>query len=155
MNRLLSISLLGLMILLLGGCSRTHYLSMDILGDSEMNNGGNFVIVRVYQLTNDTNFSNAEYRPFWGDDDAILGAELINGTKQQISLFPPDPQRLPEPQELSLELNDATKFVGVAAKLYSPDGNRWRQVYSIEQLEKRKVVVSIKGNHILVDLYSE
>ena len=120
-----------------------------------MNNGGNFVVVRVYQLTNATNFSNADYGAFWGDDDALLGAELISGTKQQISLFPPDAQGVPEPQQLSLELNEGTKYVGVAAKLYDPEGNRWRQIYSVEQLEKRKVVVSVKENHILVDLYAQ
>ena len=126
---------------------------MDILGDSDMNNGGNFVVVRVYQLTNATNFSNADYEPFWGDDDAVLGDELISGTKQQISLFPPEPQQLPEPQPLTLELNSETRYVGVAAKLYSPDGTRWRQIYEVEQLEKRKVAVSIKENYIAVDLY--
>ena len=135
------------------GCSRTtvSYLSLDVQGDTNMNNGGNFVVVRVYQLTNDTNFANAEYEPFWGDDDTLLGAELISGTKQQISLFPPDNQGVPEPHTLSLELNEETRFIGVAAKLYSPDGNRWRQIYSVEQLEEREVTVSIKENHILVD----
>ena len=110
-----------------------------------MNNGGHFAIVRIYQLGNDTKFLNAEFEPFWQDDEGILSGEIISGTKQQISLYPEEPVRH------DLEIGKETRYIGFAANLYSPDGDRWRQLLPIEQLKKNEVRIWIRENQLVVD----
>lgn len=111
-----------------------------------MNNGGHFAIVRIYQLANDTKFSNAEFEAFWQNDEALLAEEMITGTKQQISLYPD------QPVPYDMEVAEATRFIGFAANLYQPDGDQWKKLYPVELLEKSGVVVWIRENQLVVDL---
>ena len=128
------------------GCSRTKQLSFTFQGDSQMNNGGHFAIVRIYQLYNDTNFLNSEFEAFWLNDEAVLAEEIIVGTRQQISLYPN------KPIEHTLVVDKEARFIGFAANLYEPDGDRWRQLYSVDQLEKEGVTIQVREYRLNVDL---
>ena len=117
-------------------------------GAEDMNRGGHSAEVRIYQLNNTTRFNSAEFEQFWQDDEALLADELIPGTRQRLSLFPE--QQVP----ITLELVDDTRYVGFAANLRSPDGDRWRKIYSIEELEDHGVMVWIRDNHLNVEMPS-
>ena len=113
-----------------------------------MNNGGHFAIVRIYQLGNDTKFLNADFETFWQDDESALAEEMIVGTRQQISLYPE------QPVIHELEVGEETRFIGFAANLYNPDGERWRQLYPVDRLKKAEVTVWIRENQLVIDLMS-
>lgn len=132
----------------MNGCSKSvelATLSVDIQGDENMNNKGRTAIVRIYQLTNETKFANANFEAFWSDDEALLLEELVPGTKQQLRL------RANKPETREIQVANETKYIGFAANLYAPDGSRWRQLYAVELLEKSRVVVSVKENYLAVD----
>jgi type VI secretion system VasD/TssJ family lipoprotein len=128
------------------GCSRSTSLAFVVQGDSQMNNGGHFAIVRIYQLSNDTRFLNADFDAFWQDDETLLADEIIPGTKQQIALYPEDPL----PQKVDVEEN--TKFIAFAANLYNPDGDNWRKIYPVALLNKEGVTVWVRANQLMVDI---
>ena len=128
------------------GCNKTTYLAFTVQGDSQMNNGGHFAIVRVYQLANDTKFSNSEFEAFWQNDEALLAEEMIPGTKQQFSIYPGQP--IPH----NMEVMDGARFIGFAANLYEPDGDQWRKLYPVELLEESGVTIWIRENQLVVDL---
>ena len=148
MNRVLALGVLGLILITSVGCSRstTTLLSMNVEGDRDMNNGGHFAIVRIYQLTNDTKFSNAEFDSFWEDAEVILSGENISGTMQQLSVHPSEVI----PQDL--EIAEETKFIGVAANLYDPSGDNWKKIYPVDMLKERRVVVRVRESQLDVDV---
>lgn len=135
---------------LLAGCGGSRALNMTLAGKPDMNSiddggGGNAAVVRIYQLSNETNFRDVTLEAFWQNDEEALGSELI-APPQQIRLFP-DQQ-----ETIKVEPTSNTKFIGVAADLRQPDRERWRQIYSIEEMKGKRIMVEVGKNYVTIDL---
>ena len=134
---------------LLAGCGGSRALNVQIVGTSTMNSGenemrGNAVVLRIYELSNETNFRSATREAFWQDDVAALGEERL--TSQQLRLFP-DENRV-----IELEPGQDTRFIGVAADLRYPYQDQWRQIYPVEELRSKGIMVSVMKDRLRVDV---
>ncbi len=126
------------------GCKGSmQAMEMTVQGDSNMNNGGNAAVVRVYQLTGDSNFMRASLETFWRDDEQALGSELV-GPKQEILLYPE------QEREMALDISEQTRFVGIAADLRAPDPVQWRHAFGAEELRGKKVTVTVGSDRLIV-----
>jgi type VI secretion system VasD/TssJ family lipoprotein len=118
-------------------------MEMTVQGGSDMNNGGNAAVVRLYQLSGDSNFMRASLETFWRDDEETLGGELI-APKQEILLYPE--------QERAIDLNIGaeTRYIGIAADLRAPDPVQWRKVFAAEELRGKQVTVTVGSDRLNV-----
>lgn len=116
---------------------------MTVFGDSDMNNGGNAAVVRIYQLAGDSNFTRASLETFWRDDELALGAELV-GPKQEILLYPE------QERAIDLDLSDQTRYVGIAADLRAPDPVQWRHIFDAQELQGKLVNVRVGTDRLTV-----
>jgi len=129
----------------LAGCGGARALSLRVVGTTAMNSAedetrGNAVVLRIYELSNETNFESATRETFWQDDAAALGAERLNS--QQLRLFP-DEERI-----LELEPGAGTRFIGVAADLRYPYQDEWRQIHPVEDLRKKRIVIEVVKDRV-------
>jgi len=76
------------------------------------------VVVRVYQLSDDTAFKSAAFRDLWKRDTEILGSALISSKE---IVMRPDSK-----ESISVPLDDKTKFVAGFAMFRNPDAVKWR-----------------------------
>jgi type VI secretion system VasD/TssJ family lipoprotein len=130
--------------LTLSGCKGgMKAMEMTVRGATEMNNGGNAAVVRIYQLSGDSNFMRTTLESFWRNDEQALGAELI-APKQEILLYP-DQERA-----LDLNIGAETRYIGIAADLRAPDPTQWRKVFDAQELRGKKVVVTIGSDRLNV-----
>ena len=115
--------------LLLPGCGGSQMtislkgdkLSLNTCGRNEVHP----VSIFVYQLKNDTGFRHSTSESFWRDDVKAIGREDLLD-KRQITVHPGESVRL------ALDINKATKYLGVAADFCKPDKEGWRYVYTLE-----------------------
>ncbi len=136
-------------VLLLGGCSGSRVLNMTVKGSSDLNScdetpGGNAAIVRIYQLSNDTNFRTVTLEAFWNDDSTALGNEMTSS--RQLRLFPNDVK------SLEIEPDETAQFIGVAADLRCPDPERWRQVCALSELKGKQITVEINRDRVAINV---
>lgn len=130
--------------LVLIGCKGSQQATeMSVIGESDMNNGGNAAVVRIYQLSGDSNFTRASLETFWRDDEQALGTELI-GAKQEILLYPE------QERAIDLNLSDQTRYLGIAADLRAPDPVQWRQIFNAQELLGKQVNVRVGTDRLTV-----
>lgn len=135
--------------LFLGGCASalnifSGPLTVRIVAADDMNDG-NAARVYVYELSGDTNFRNATLSTFWGGQEEALGNELV-GVPRQEQLWPG------ETQTLEFEVAEDTQYIGIAANLRSPDGERWRSVHPVEDVKGEEIVVRVGAGRVDVDV---
>lgn len=118
-------------------------MEMTVRGEANMNNGGNAAVVRIYQLTGDSNFMRTSIESFWENDEQALGDELI-GSKEEILLYPN------EERAIDLEIGDETRFVGIAADLRAPDPLQWRHVFNADELRGEQITVTVSEDRLNV-----
>jgi len=116
------------------GSSEPLRIPMALEGRSDMNSGGNAAIVRVYQLSSGTTFRQAPIISFWQDDEGVLGTDLVV-PKVQRTLYPN------EVEELTLEIHDDARYIGVAVDLRDPDADHWRQLFAIDEVSSGEPLV--------------
>lgn len=138
----LKIVFLLLGVLLWSGCSSS--LEVMISGASDMNNGGNAAVVRIYELSGDSNFMNTPLSAFWRDDEGALGNELVTPPRK-VTLYPD------AAETIEFELADETTFIGVAADLRNPDREQWRSIHPLDEVGDR-VSVTVQSNRISVEV---
>ncbi|NBB85900.1 MAG: type VI secretion system lipoprotein TssJ [Bacteroidetes bacterium] len=119
-------------------------LTVRIVGADDMN-GGNAARVYVYELAGDTNFRNTTLSTFWSGQEEALGNELV-GTPRQQELWPG------ETQTLEFEVAEDTQYIGVAANLRSPDGERWRSIHAVEDVKGEEIVVRVGAGRVDVNV---
>lgn len=118
-------------------------MEMTVRGEANMNNGGNAAVVRIYQLTGDSNFMRTSIESFWENDEQALGDELI-GPKEEILLYPN------EERAIDLEIGEETRFVGIAADLRAPDPLQWRRVFNADELRGEQITVTVSEDRLNV-----
>ena len=114
---------LALIALLFTGCAQKAALTF--MSTNDLNNGGNPVVVRVYQLKSAGNFQRATLDEFWQDDRAILGSDMV-GDPVEVLLHPGETRNIK-----SMQIDTDASHIGVAADFYSPEGDNWREIYQI------------------------
>lgn len=130
-----------LFVLLLVGCSTT--VNVGMLGQSDMNGGGNAAVVRIYELSGEGSFMEASFRTFWQGDGGALKGVLVGSREQTV--FPG------ESEQFELELAEETNFIGVAANFRNPQEDGWRGLYSVDEVGDR-LSVTVHSNRISVDV---
>lgn len=147
-----TVSFLAVAGVLLVGCRRTQLppppeppapLAVTVVGESDLNGGGNAAVVRIYQLAGDANFRRAPVQSFWQNDEQALGSELLSG-KREVLLFPDVTETVEVP------LDDRTQFVGFAADLRDPDPDHWRAIFPVSEVRERAVAVRVGERRLFV-----
>jgi type VI secretion system protein VasD len=118
-------------------------LQMAVIGDPAMNSGGNAAIVRIYQLSGDAGFLGARSDEFWQDDERLLGPDIIR--KQQFRLYPD------QIETVELQLEKATRFIGVAADLRQPEAKQWRVLLPVSDVRSGRLRVLVRSNRLSVE----
>jgi type VI secretion system VasD/TssJ family lipoprotein len=109
--------------------SSAQLVGIGLYGDKNLNGGGYAVEVYICQLKNETNFVLADTESFWQEGIQDLAADLV-GTPIKTMLKPD------EVKSFQMEISKEAKYIGAAANFYSPDKNRWRQVFNTSELPK-------------------
>lgn len=81
------------------------------------------VQVVIYQLRDDTAFLQATFEQLWQNDQATLGASLINRREMNIA---PDSRN-----NMVIDRQKETLYIGAIAIFRNPAGARWRSVKKI------------------------
>jgi type VI secretion system VasD/TssJ family lipoprotein len=145
-NTFLCKTKLILLLLILGfpfysGCSSSlKALSIHIHGMSDLNSGGNAVVVHIYELNNDKGFLQASVESFWETGDVPFQKEVIKMTEKK--LYPGDTV------DLNIVLGPDIRFIGIAANFFDPDRENWRRLYSVEANNAESISVVVGYNSI-------
>ena len=145
----IGVLLLGGLVLVAAGCfsfgGKLKTPQVKMIADERLNcrNGESLdvVKVRLYLLTQDTEFLTGSYDELWVEDqlkdsEARVGRAEITVTADSKSTLqiPPDPGK--EAQA------DTARYVGILAGYYDPLGEEWKQLVTIDP-GKAKVSVEL------------
>ena len=140
--RFINFLLLSLVFLSIAGCSR--YVKIYLQAATDLNNGGNPVVVRLYQLTTDVNFKSETSESFWRNEKNSFERDMV-GNPQEIMLHPREVLKLEK-----VKILDDTKFIGVAADFYKPDKDQWHYLIDISIYEKDELLVVVRKNTLVI-----
>lgn len=135
----------GLMVgifLLLTTCSAQRTLIFR--STPELNNGGNPVVVRIYQLKSAGNFQRTSLDEFWGTGAKSFASDVV-GEPMEVLLRPGETRRIAK-----LKIQDGVNFIGVAADFYMPEGEQWRAVMETQSKRGGDIVLALGKNRLLV-----
>ena len=108
------------------GCgSGIQTINIDLISDVNAN-GGNAVVIKIYQLTNDDNFRYADFKSLWKNSEKTLANELIPPFREELII----PNKNIELKEF--EISKDAAFVGVVGDFHSPSTNGWRLIISVD-----------------------
>jgi type VI secretion system VasD/TssJ family lipoprotein len=141
-SKLIYFLLLSLGFLSITGCSR--YVKIYLQAATDLNNGGNPVVVRLYQLTTDVNFKNETSESFWRNEKNSFDRDMV-GKPQEIMLHPREVLKLEKVKVL-----DDTKYIGVAADFYKPDKDQWHYLIDISMYEGDELLVVVRKNTLVI-----
>lgn len=121
-----------------------HNIGVVVRSTSDLNNGGNPVVVRVYQLKSAGSFQRATIETFWGKERALLGSDLL-GDPIELVLHPNETRTLK-----GIELNDEAAFIGAAADFYQPDVDQWKSLIDVTTLKSDRLVLAVGKDGLLI-----
>ena len=96
------------------------------------------VVVRIYQLRGDSEFSGSAFLALYDKDKETLGASLISREEQ--TLFPG------QQVEMKLPLSPEAVFIGVYAGFRDFQSTRWRAITRAPEKSKIKVLSKLRLN---------
>ncbi len=134
---------LSLAFLFLVSCS--HSLGVTVRSTADLNNGGNPVVVRIYQLKSVASFQRATAETFWNQDKATLGSDLL-GDPIEIVMHPNETRKIK-----GIDLNKETNFIGAAADFYKPDVQRWKSILDVTKMKGHQIVLAVGDDGLLLD----
>ena len=121
-------------------------VAVTLVGQADMNGGGNAARLYLYPLGSDATFLATPLRAFWDDPEGALGADLA-GSIRDATVRPGSATEL---EEVTLA---GAPFLGIAADLRQPDGDRWRAVLPASQVRGKTLRVTVSEGGI--DVVSE
>lgn len=127
---------------IMSSCSQKAALTFRTTKD--LNNGGNSIVVRVYQLKSAESFQRASLDAFWTDDIQTLGSDLVTDPIE-VTLRPGEERTLK-----NIEISDDTSHLGVAANFFQPAGDQWRAIEPVRSGKKAQIVLAVGNNQLLV-----
>jgi type VI secretion system VasD/TssJ family lipoprotein len=108
------------------GCgSGIQTINIDLISDVNAN-GGNAVVIKIYQLTNDDNFRYADFKSLWKNAEKTLANELIPPFREEL-IIPNKNIEL-----MGFEISKDAAFVGVVGDFHSPSTDGWRLIISVD-----------------------
>jgi type VI secretion system VasD/TssJ family lipoprotein len=134
--------ILCIVLLAITGCSR--HVKVYFQAANDLNNGGNPVVVRLYQLTTDVNFKSVTSESFWRNEQKSFDKDIV-GKPQEIMLHPREVLKLEK-----LEILDDTRFIGVAADFYKPDKDQWHYLIDVSIYEGDELLVAVRKNNLVI-----
>lgn len=134
----LHVALLASLIGLISACSRP--IQLTLRGEQDMNMGGNAAVVRIYQLSNRAGFERTSIEALWQSDEAI--ARDLVGRREEVMLYPG------QEESIELELEKATRFIGIAANLREPYLDTWREIYPVDHVRGRSMTIDVGTDRI-------
>jgi type VI secretion system protein VasD len=112
-------------------------LNADIKGN------GAPVMLRIYELREQSNFTTADFFALFNNEKATLGADLVR--KQELLLQPG------ESKTLSLNPDEAVQAVGFFAAFRALDTAQWRMVRDVKTHQTQAIHLKLNNNQILLD----
>lgn len=114
----------------------------DVNADS--NGKGAPVMLRIYELREQSNFKSSDFFALFNNDKETLAADLVR--KQEL-LFQPG-----ESKKITLNPDAEVSSLGVFAAFRALDTAQWRAVAVVQAHQTQKINVSLKNNQLAVDL---
>jgi len=118
------------------GCgSGIQTINIDLSSDVNAN-GGNAVVIKIYQLTNDDKFRYADFKLLLKNAEKTLTNDLIPPIKEK-TMVPDENYNLK-----TLELNKDAAFLGVVGDFHSPAGDSWKKIIPLDSdIEYLKILI--------------
>ena len=101
------------------------------------------VMLRVYELREQSNFNTADFFALFNNEKATLGADLIR--KQELLLQPG------ETKTLSLSPDDAAQSVGFFAAFRALDTAKWRALVDVKAHQTQTIHLKLDNNQLLLN----
>ncbi len=98
------------------------------------------VLLRIYELKEQTAFTGADFFTLFEKDSATLGAALLK--KQEFFIKPGDNKAL------NIQTDPATTQIAVFAAFRVLDTAQWRAVYELAAHQQNNVAATITGNSL-------
>jgi len=112
--------------------------------NADSNGNGAPVMVRIYELSGQSNFNAADFFAFFNDDQATLGADLSH--KQDFLLKPS------ESKKLTIKPGDEVQFVGFFAAFRKLDTATWRALVPVQANQTQTYTVKLVDNQLTAEL---
>ncbi|GIK22282.1 MAG: type VI secretion system lipoprotein TssJ [Ignavibacteriota bacterium] len=109
-------------------------------------NGGNAVVVTIYQLANADKFRLSSFESLTKNAVAALGSDLIPNSVYEKTMVPGESFNLDE-----LEIKKEAAFLGVMADFHSPSADGWQSVVDLKD-GVDKLIVKVQDNSISVQV---
>jgi type VI secretion system protein VasD len=143
------LALLAVSAAMLGACAsgapKPSKARMTIAAQQDVNPDANGrpspVVVRIYQLAQDSKFNNADFFALFDNDQQALGADLL--ARDEATLAPG------ERKEVEFDVAGNAKFVGVIAAFRDIRNSQWR---TIQPAPKKGLINLVKKDAVLVDV---
>ena len=131
--------------LLLTGCGGPDRVGLQVQGLEPLNvneqHESTPVDVRFYQLRSDARFRAATVEQLWTDDKNVLESDLV-GDPTTATIYPAAPGV--SPVTVTLEVPEATKFVGVLALFHKADAED-RRMLVVPLDEAKHEILTLTG----------
>ena len=111
--------------------------------NADINGNGAPLMLRVYELREQSNFKSSDFFALFNDDKATLASDLAR--KQELLLQPG------EAKKLSIQPDDDVRFLGLFAGFRQLDTAQWRAVAHFKVHETQTLVVTLKNNQMTLE----
>ncbi len=142
-NYIFRISLI--ILFFLSGCGGGNELIKLSLKCDNNTNGGNAVVVTVYQLTNGDKFQFSGFESLTQNPEAALGTDLLINSKFEKTMVPGEVFSLDE-----LEIKGEAAYLGIVADFHSPSPDGWKQLIPLAE-DFDHLIISVHENSISID----
>jgi type VI secretion system protein VasD len=111
--------------------------------NADINGNGAPVMLRVYELREQSNFNSADFFALFNDEKAALAADLAR--KQELLLQPG------ETKTLSLNPADDVQAIGLFAGFRQLDTAQWRTGLALQAHQTQNLQIKLKNNQLTVE----
>ncbi len=111
--------------------------------NADINGNGSPLMLRIYELTEQSNFNSADFFALFDNDKAVLAAALER--KHQLLLQPNDPK------SVTLQTDDKVVALGFFAAFRKIDNAQWRVVTKLKPHETQGLKIKIDNNQMTLE----
>lgn len=111
--------------------------------NADINGNGAPVMLRVYELREQSNFNSADFFALFNDEKASLAADLVR--KQELLLQPG------ESKTLNLNPDDQVQGIGFFAGFRQLDTAQWRAGVAVKAHQTQTLQIKLKNNQLTVE----
>jgi len=119
------------------GCgSGIQTVNIDLNSDVNAN-GGNAIVIKIYQLTNDDKFRYASFESLLKNAEETLTYDLVPNSIKEKTMVPNENYDLKE-----LELSKDAAFLGIVGDFHSPAKDSWKMIIPLDSdMEYLKILI--------------